>query len=254
MKVAFSVLTYRPSFIADEKINVGILFYNIEDKTAYFETTTNWTRVKNFDDEIDIDIFKMIINGMKSHAERNLKNRSLEDYIKRYNNELKFGKILYKKTDSIKEFIVETKQMFMPYDFERSNRPTEQKQLSYIKGLLKDSDIKYSTKAIKGSFDENISYDYTIKNYGFKLFEFQNKKTNRLITTAKHWSYTANEIKDNYRTVFIYDLKSEDKVFVSIIKILSSSGAMVMSKEEALEFIIQLNANESRTSQLELEI
>ncbi|KPI46119.1 hypothetical protein KW95_20365 [Clostridioides difficile] len=254
MKVAFSVLTYRPSFIADEKINVGILFHNIEYKEVYFETTTNWTRVKTFDDEIDIDIFKMIINGMKSHAQRNLKDIHLENYIKRYNNELKFGKVFYKNVDSIKDFILETKQMFMPYDFEKGNRPTEQRQISYIKGLLKDSDIKYNTKAIKGSFNENINYDYTIGNYGFKLFEFQNKKVSRLIATAKHWSYNANEIRDIYKTIFIYDLKLEDEIFKTILKILSSSGAQVMSKEDVLEFTVQLKMKQNKVEQLKLEI
>lgn len=250
MKIAFSVLTYSPSFIANEKINLGILFYELEKSNVYFELTTNWTRVKNFDDEIDIDTFKLILNGMKSHAERNVKKLGIENYIKRYNNELRFGQVFYRNIESINEFILETKQVFMRYDFEKDKRPTEEKQLKYIKGLIRDSGIKYSTKPIKGSHNENINYDYTIKDYGFKLFEFENKKDNRIISTAKHWAYTADELKENYNTVFIYDIDRNDDIFKSTISILKSSGAKVMHKEQALSFILQLN---SKYSQVKFE-
>lgn len=119
MKIQFSVLTYKPSLIADEKINVGVLFHDIEQNNVYLEITNNWSRIKNFDDEIDIDIFKLMLQGMKKHAERNIKKLSLEKYIKRYNNELKFGKVMYKNTDNIDEFITITKKMFMPYEFDK---------------------------------------------------------------------------------------------------------------------------------------
>lgn len=241
MKIAFSVLTYRPSCIADEKINIGILFYDQERNNVYFELTHNWTRIRNFDDEIDIDMFKLILKGIKSHAERHIKRLGIEMYIKRYNNELRFGEVFYKNIKLIDEFILETKQVFLRYDFEKKNRPSGEKQLKYIKGLIKDNGIKYSTKPIKGNHNENINYDYTIKDYGFKLFEFENKKDNRIISTAKHWAYTANELKEDYNTIFIYDIDRDDDVFKSTISILKSSGAKVMHKDQALSFILKLN-------------
>lgn len=241
MKIAFSVLTYKPSCIADEKINIGILFYDKEKENVYFELTTNWARVKNFDDEIDIDMFKLILKGMKSHIERNIMKLGIENYIKRYNNELKFGKVFYKNTESLNEFILETKQVFMRYDFEKCNRPTKEKQLKYIKGVIKDSGIKYSTKTITGNHNENINYDYIISNYGFKLFEFENKKDNRIISTAKNWAYTARELQEDYNTIFIYDIDRDDEVFRSTMSILKSSGAQVMNKEEVLSFILKLH-------------
>lgn len=250
MKIAFSVLTYRPSYIADEKINIGILFYDQERNNVYFELTTNWTRIRNFDDEIDIDTFKLILDGIKSHAERNVRRLGIEKYIKRYNNELRFGEVFYKNTISLDEFILETKQIFLRYDFEKNNRPTGEKQLKYIKGLIRDNGIKYSTKPIKGAHDENINYDYTIKDYGFKLFEFENKKDNRIISTAKHWAYTANELRKDYSTIFIYDIDRNDDVFKSTISILKSSGAEVMHKDQALSFILQLS---NKSSQIEFK-
>lgn len=251
MKIAFSVLSYSPSYIANENINVGILFHELEKNIVHFELTTNWTRVRNFDDEINIEIFKLLLEGMKTHAERNVKSLGLPNYIKRYNNELKFGEVFYKNTDSIDAFILETKQMFMPYDFEKSKRPTELKQINYIKGLLKDSDVKYNTKTIKGNYDENVKYDYMVNDYGFKLFEFENKKSNKIISTAKHWAYTAYELKDICKTIFIYDIDRNDEIFNSTIKILKSSGAEVMKKDEALSFILKTSGKEYKTDQIE---
>lgn len=100
-------------FTSLKKINIAILYKDIKNKIAYFETITNWDIIEIFDNEIDVDIFKMIIMGMKSHAERNLKNYNLEDYIKRYNNELKFEEVLCEETDSLKEFMKKTKKIYL---------------------------------------------------------------------------------------------------------------------------------------------
>ncbi|CCL32339.1 TPA: hypothetical protein KOR49_002223 [Clostridioides difficile] len=113
MKIAFSILTYRPMLTSLKKINIAILYKDIKNKIVYFETITNWDIIEIFDNEIDVDLFKMIIMGIKSHAERNLKNCSLEDYIKRYNNELKFEEVLYREADSLKELTLKIKQLYL---------------------------------------------------------------------------------------------------------------------------------------------
>ncbi|HGS8931401.1 TPA: hypothetical protein ACMU2O_001563 [Clostridioides difficile] len=41
MKIAFSILTYRPMFTSLKKINIAILYKDIKNKIAYFETITN---------------------------------------------------------------------------------------------------------------------------------------------------------------------------------------------------------------------
>lgn len=238
MKIHFSILSYKPSFITDEKINIGILFHNLSDGDIRFEITKNWARIKNFDDELDIDFFKLLLQGMNEHIYKHKDGFELKQYIKRYVNELSFSDVNIKNTDDFEEFILETKKIFLRYDFNKSERPNHSKQLSYMKSILKDNEIEFSTKVVKGNFDDNISYDYIIGNYGFKLFSFDGKKIKNLTSTAYKWAFIADEMKEKYKTVFIYDIKLDnDKNYNIIMRILSSkTNVDIISLNDILSY------------------
>ena len=143
-----------------------------------------------------------------------------------------------KNTDDFEEFILETKKIFLRYDFNKSERPNHSKQLSYMKSILKDNEIEFSTKVVKGNFDDNISYDYIIGNYGFKLFSFDGKKIKNLTSTAYKWAFIADEMNEKYKTVFIYDIKLDnDKNYNIIMRILSSkTNVDIISLNDILSY------------------
>lgn len=253
MRIAFSVLMYKPSFIADEKINLGILFHNISTNETTFEITKKWNRVQNFDDSIKIDFFKEVIKGIGLHAKKSLETTSLENYIKRYNNEIKFINVMYHNLDTFEEyleFIDVTKKMFMPQDFEESSRPTKKQQVSYFKSILKSYDISYSTRSIKGLYKDDISFDYVIGNNCFKILEFNGKNIKSMIRTAKLWAYNANELKDTYNVFFVYDVVVKDENFDIIMSILKSCNSTILSKAEYLESIQELNYKQCNFSSI----
>lgn len=58
LKILFSVLRYQ--LITDEFMNIGILFHNLDTDERRLETISKWTRLKGFDDELDLKIFKIL--------------------------------------------------------------------------------------------------------------------------------------------------------------------------------------------------
>lgn len=245
MQVKFTRLNYFPSFISNDCMEIGILFHEIENDIRRFEVTTNWSRLKSFDDELDIEYMKLILDGIKNEVSNdNLfsynQKFDIKKYAKFYVNELKFTDVRVAQTDNLESFIEETKKMFLRYDYDKSERPNRNQQISYMRKLFKENNIKYSSHKIDGGFNEDIQYDYIVDNYAFKLFSFEDKKINKLVSSAKTWAFNAEEMKDIYKTVFIYDTESNDRLFESIVRILSKDAYKVMNMNEALDFIFEL--------------
>ena len=107
MKVLFSVLKYK--LITNESINIGILFHNLDTDERRFETITKWSRVKIFDDEINIKFFKILLNGMRGEIQNSLLssmvNFDISTYTKKFHNEMRFSRIYEDYTDNFNEFI-----------------------------------------------------------------------------------------------------------------------------------------------------
>lgn len=250
MRVLFSVLSYHPSFITDESINVGILFHDVINDRRIFEITSNWKRIKSFDDEIDINYFKEILEGIKMEISNDSifnykKSFNLHDYVRLFVNELKFSEIKVVETESFEDFVEETKKIFLRYDYDKKDRPDDKQQMNYIRKILKSNNIKCSYNSITGLYDENISFDYIIGDYAFKFFIFENKQIRNQIFNAKAWAYNAKELESLYKVVFVYDIEREKEVEFNIIKkIFEESAFRVMKINEAIDLMLKLKNND----------
>lgn len=249
MRVLFSILSYYPSFITTESINLGILFHDLKNDIRTLEVTSNWGRVKKFDDELDIDYMKAVLDGIRHEISDNglfghNSNYNLEDYISSYVNELQFSEVTSTDVTYLDDFIDETKKMFLRYDYDIKDRPNEKQKVNYMKEILTSNDIDYSSKKTVGAFEENIRFDYIVGNYAFKMFTFEDKRIASQIFPAKSWAYTAKTLEDKYRVVFVYDIdREEDSDFKKIVNILEQSSYKMMKFDEAVEFILKLNDN-----------
>ena len=240
MKILFSVLRYK--LMTNENINIGIIFHNLDTDERKLETITKWSRLKNFDDEISIKFFKIMLQGMKEEIQNTLFNDlpefDIKDYTKKFCNEMRFSPIYEDKADDLGEFIELCKKNFLRYDFDKKDRPNRDQQVGYMKRLMKANEVLYSVKSPKGSYDENIYFDYIIGEYAFKFFSFENKKLDNLIHIAKAWAYSASEIGTVYKTIFVYDIEVNDKKFDIIIKILESNAHRTIKYDDTLDFIL----------------
>lgn len=242
--VRYSILSYYPSFITDENINIGILFYTIENNHANFYSIKRWERVRSFDDELDIDFMKDYLKGISQDIESNLFNYQnqfdIEEFVRYYVNEYKFSSIQTMQTEDVDIFIDETKKMYLKFDFEKKERLGKDEERQYINRLLKSRNVNYNKDEIRGYFNEKIQYDYIIGEYGIKLFTFEGKNLAHLISSAKTWSYTAREMKDRYKTVFIYDKETRNEYYDSIIRILKENAQDIMPLNEGIDYLLSL--------------
>lgn len=243
MRVLFSILRYQ--LITDEFMNIGILFHNLSTDERKLEIITNWKRVQNFDDEVDINILKIVVEGIKEEIDSNLFNKNysfdIYEYPIKYVNELRFTTVYEAETPDFEKFIELTRKNILRYDYDKLSRPNKNEQLKIMKELMKSSAIEYSSKQIAGVYQEKVSYDYIIGKYAFKVFTFEEKKIANIISSAKAWAYTAIEMKDKYETVFLYDKDIDNNNnFNSIISILKNSGSKVIKVDEGMEYIMEI--------------
>lgn len=242
MKIEFSILSYYPmstiQSIDIEFLHIGILFHNISTDEKRLEITNNWKRVEAFDDELNIELFKALLNGMKNKVQNSIQFQ-FSRYIKKYINELRFSNIVELESDDFDKFIEETKKMFLRYDFEKSKRINSNEQLNYIKRMFKSTEVNFEKSTVIGTFKENVKYDYYIDKTGFKIFTFINKDLNRLIASAKAWAFTAKEMKEEFgiETIFVYDSDIGSEKFNILYKILSKYAFKIMHVNEVIGYI-----------------
>ena len=241
--IQFSVLSYYPSIINDENINVGLLFYNADTKQRMFYTTENLKRLQSFDDELDVKFMMTYLCGIKEEWEASLfgmgNECSVESFIYNYGNELRFGKIQNAIVDNPDSFFEETKKMYFRFDYDLSSRPSEESIRKYIKTLLKANSIKYSSKRIPGRFEEEINYDFVVGSYGFKSFVIdENSDVQRQYMIYKGWSYTAqlNEELRGLKTIFVIDSERTDENFIRA-KTMLEFNARIIKPSEVIPFI-----------------
>lgn len=257
-KVQFSVLSYYPSILTNENVNVGILFHNLATDERIFHIMKNWKRLESFDDELDIEFIKQYLNGIKNESERNFFNSSevfsLKEYVKYYVNELKFCSIKEADVVDVEDFIITTEKVHMRLDFDKDERLNRDSEVKYIKMMMRSYQVKYSAKAVKGGFDEQVHYDYMVGNYGFKNFSFEDKRISKLVMNAKGWAHTAQAMKHQYKTIFVYDVEKDDSSSYHIVmNILGEYAYKMMPSSEVIDFVIKLQREEDAKYQQELQ-
>lgn len=250
--IEYSVLTYSPSIISGEKINVGILFNVPESDECLFEHTKNWRRITSFDDELDIDFFKLYMKGIKEQVEPGLFSQTnWRNFIRDFTNEFSFSSVTrVEANDSVEELIEQTKRMYLRFDYAKNKRPSIQDQKLFIKKILKAKNISFTDESVYGAYNETVNYDLVftqnVNSYGIKNFSFENKDMSKAIYYVRAWAQIADEMKDNMGTIIIFDSENvADKKVTAAIEILKNSGAKVLTLTESTNYFNELVRNEA---------
>jgi len=247
----FSVLSYYPSFVTQENINIGLLFYIIDTNEASFYSIRKWDRVRAFDDELDVDFMKDYLKGLSYEVNSGLFSHNIkfdmDQFVKHYINEYKFSRIQTVDCQDVDEFIETTKKVYLKYDYEKHERLKKNQESRYIYQLLRSSNVPYTREKIKGNFNEDIKYDYIIGEHAVKIFNFEGKQLNYIINNIKAWAFNANEMQNVYKTIFIYDVELKDvPLFDAVIEILSKSSYKTLPLSTGIEYLLTLKDSNSQ--------
>lgn len=247
-KLKYSVLRYSPSMVSGESINLGVLFTDVYGEYRDFIHTLKWNRIKEFDDELDIEILKIILTSIKDEVSRSIfninKQFDIDRFVSYYTNEYHFDRPIEIDCEDIDEEIQEATKLYLRYDFDKKQRPSREQEISFISKLLRSKKVQYRRNAsVSGRFNEKIVYDYCFQDYGIKIFHLKNDSMNRIMNDIKAWAWNCENNQD-IKTLILYEFDSRNKEKDSLeqrvaIDILKSSTRYVYDLETGIS---QLNA------------
>ena len=246
-KIQYTSLCHYPSLVSSDCITMAVLFYIEKDKKIVLEHIKNWKRLKAFNDDFDIDLIKLQLEGIQEELEEFVKEDRfvLSKYTKFYINEVKFQPIVEVEVENIENFIEECKRQYLIGDISKEKRPSVDEQIKFIKNYLKKSDLKYKGN-IDGYFDEKIDFDFQVNNYLFKSFSIKGKNEKRMIHSVKEWAYDAYKLQDKYNIIFVTDIDEDsyDK-YRKVMNILKEESESVISTDELFDYIINKTINQT---------
>ena len=212
----YSVLRYSPSTVAGEKINLGIIFSEEKEGIYKFEFTKNFSRLQSFDDSINIDMLKVILNGIKEDVEEttlmNYKKKfDIEEYTRYFVNDYFFDIPKSIQYENLDDAIERLKKSYFRFDYVKKERPTPAEDRKLIEDIIISNSKEYvKDRAIKGDFDDNIKYDFITDKYNIKILELENKNLKRLINNAKLWAWNSTHTQGEKETLILYSYNEEN--------------------------------------------
>ncbi len=235
----YSVLRYSPSIISGERINLGILFSEESIGFHMFRYTARLSRVRNFDDEVDLKSLRALLRGIAKEVEGSNQDFDISAYIKYYINDFAFEKpntIIYEDLDKT---VNDLYGAYFRFDLAPDERPSKNADRDILSRLIMSTGKNIYKKEFKGIYDEKISYDIVTDDYCVKLFDLDKKDLKRYINSAKLWAWNSDHEK-NKQVLIVYrygddELAKED--FDIIKKIFDESKGHFCSLEESMQLL-----------------
>lgn len=242
-QVEYAALKYYNNIISDECLYIGMLFHNITTGKRDFRYISNFKRFQSFDDEADIDFVKLYLAGIQQQVQVNIWNYqndfSIADFTRIYVNEFRFSDVSTIEVEENEDYVENLTKMFLKFDFSKEKRLSHSDEKKYIRRILSSSNIPFSIPRVSGSYEENVTFDYIIGNVAIKLFSFKEKNANKLIPSAKQWAFSADELKDRYKIVFLYDEDNNSREWEIVLRILKRY-ADVYRVQDGLDYILKM--------------
>lgn len=242
-QIEYTALKYYNNVISEECLYIGMLFHNLTTGKRDFRYISNFKRFQAFDDEADVDFVKLYLAGIKQQVEKNIFNYndkfSISDFTKIYVNEFRFSDATMMEIEDDEDYVDKLTKMYLKFDFSKEKRLSHSEEKKYIRKILSSSNVEFSTPKVSGIYDENINFDYVIGDVAIKLFSFKEKNAAKLIPSAKQWAFSAEELKEQYKIVFLYDDDNDTPQLKIIMQILKKY-ANVFQLQDGLDYILKL--------------
>lgn len=242
-RVKYAIMQYVPNSERDERINVAVTLHSPEDN--YLETViiSNWRRLAEFDDELDIKFMKVYLNSIKEQFEINLSadaniqkdisNIYLLDNLTRfYINQFVFKMNELDIVDSCDIFLEKLRQNFLYYDDDKTHRVSKKDSKKFFEELLRGKSIQYEKKNLIGNYQEKINIDYKIGEEYYKFISFDETNVDSYIPIIKMWMLNSHEMKKiNVNLVFVVNDLINNEQTSKLVKMLSDYGKVIGTSE-----------------------
>ena len=218
----FAILRYVPDEVRKEFINIGLVFHSPEDHYIDIKLTNNFSRVHAFDDEVNIDFLKLVLDGVKEEFSLAIDiNRPLYkglcnwDYLKSatsfYNNQLQFSDVHTIRSKNIESDFIDLFKTYVYFDVRKNQRISSEKVKSIMNHVLRDNDVisKLKRDIIFNIGTEEIIMDYKYesrdKTKVIKMFSFDytERGSGTAPQVAKEWAWNFSKMRNtNVNTEF----------------------------------------------------
>ena len=246
----YSVLRYSPSIVSGESINLGVLVTS-GDYVEFFHTN-RFSRIHEFDDSLNIETVKILLDSISDEVKGDLitldKHFDIYKFIRYYCKEYCFSPVISVPFDNLKKKVEEIRRIYLQFDYEKNQRPTNKEALAFLKTILASQGQQVlSNKNAMGGFQESVRFDMIFGNYGIKFFRFgSSSELKRTMNDIKAWAWNC-EHSALVTPVIVYstDIVPEDTdgyaMLQTILKILRSATENVLAIDETAEYFPKLN-------------
>lgn len=240
----YSVLRYSPSKVAGEKINLGIIFSDMESDYKEFKYSKRFSRLSTFDDEVDISMVKKLLQNISDDVSGNLftyDSFDIDQYTKYFINDFSFEKPKLIEYDDLDEIVKKLHKTYFRFEYDKAERPSKEDDKAIIAKMIsaEGKSVK-KDEWIYGSCNEKITYDLVTDDYRIKLFDFDGKNLNKLVNSAKTWAW--NSMQDEQKKLIIIYRYAEEcskynDEFKIIMDIFNKSNTQVYDIEDGMKIL-----------------
>lgn len=243
----YAILKYSPSLVSGENINIAALFYYPDSKYKELYTIRDWKRVAAFDDTLNIPLLKDVLLDIGDDIGTALMNSEFDinTFCAQYHSELYFSApecITNITVELLSEQIEEIKRMYFQFEYAQALRPTHGQQKTFLSKILRAKAITYK-KDLKviGKYQDQITYDYVIKDCGVKFMDLNQKKgKGNTLTSAKAWAWNCmNRPKETSKIIILVDYDENESELQPVLDILNAVADDVINIHDGFEKAIQ---------------
>lgn len=240
----YSVLRYSPSAVAGEKINLGIIFYDMESGYREFKYSKKFSRLATFDDEIDVAMVKKLLQSISDDVSGNLftyDKFDIDQYTKYFISDFSFEKPKSIQYDDLDEMIKRLHKTYFRFEYDKAERPSKEDDKNIIERIISaDGKTVKKDEYVYGICNERIRYDLVTDDFCIKIFDFDGKNLNKLVNSAKTWAWNAMQ-ENEKKVMIIYRYNEEtskyNQEFKIIMDIFARSKTSVYDIEEGVRIL-----------------
>lgn len=222
MNTKYTYLKYYPKEHNDESIVIGIVLHDYINGKLYFDKIKKLKRVLDFDDEIDQETLKKMIDysfryfeSLSRHdlfSDGNQKiyqKNFLEESGKFYLNKIRFSSVNdYEVTADIEKEYVELKDITLYYDKNKSERATEESIKTVLSRIIKGKEKVYTNNVcVQPNGFEKLKFDFEIidsKTKYIKILKYNENLNANAINSLKSWIYNMENFFVNKDVTFVF--------------------------------------------------